>query len=141
MPAGTEVGYDQITTATIAIVSTTEATPTTVISCAAHTFDGAAVLLTVFIPQLVTPATAANFMVVVLFESTTQLGRMGVFTTVAGQNLYEGNTLLYRFTPTAGSHTYTIGAWVNSTSGTPAINSGAGGVNGTPPSFARFTKV
>ena len=137
---GTEVGYDQITSS-VNVASTTEATPTAIISCAAHTFDGAAVLLTVFAPQIVSPSVLSSFVVVLLFESTTEITRLGTFLTPAAANMDQGATLLYRFTPTAGSHTYTISAYASSTTGTPSISCGAGGTATLNPAFARFTKV
>jgi hypothetical protein len=145
---GSEIGYDQITTG-VNIVSTTEATGTTIIACAAHTFDGAPVMCEFSCDRIVLPLqTVANtsvYVIVSLFEGATQLTRLAVF--VFGCNQTSNNALQgpicgrYRFTPSAASHTYTITAMVSSTSGTPSVFAGSGGTAGEAPAFCRFTKV
>lgn len=138
---GFEIGYDQIT-APVNVASTTQATPTTVISCAAHTFDGAAVLLTVYFPYLENGTAAAASVFFNLFESTTNLGVLGELGLATGTlQLLTTPVAMFRFTPTVGSHTYTIAAWANSTTGTPQVGAGAGGTGNFMPAFARFTKV
>lgn len=139
--AGKEINYTQIT-AGVSIVSTTEATPTTLISPGAITFDGQPVLLTVYIPAVVLSTAASSTFTVTLFESSTQIGRLGSFEEAAAatQTIFP-SAMLFRFTPTAASHTYTIGAFVNVTTGTPQIICGAGGTGTNVPAFARFTKV
>jgi len=136
---GAEIGYDQITAA-VTVASTTEASGTTVIACAAHVFDGAAVIAE-FFAQNVLPAAAANALIVVgLFEGATQIGRFGL---VQSPNIASGIQVpfygRYRFTPSAGSHTYTVTAWQSGGNGT--IQAGAGGAGANSPAFARFTKV
>lgn len=141
-PPGFEINYTQDTSVTN-IVSTTEATGTTILSPGAITFDGTAVLLTVFIPDIRMPSAAAgNNMIISLFESSTQIGRLGVIITPS-VTAAEGTTFYgqYRFTPTAASHTYTITASVASTTGTPSCGGGAGGTGTPVPKFCRFTKV
>lgn len=130
-PPGHEIGYDPIT-APVTVSSTTEATPTTVIACAQHTFDGGAVLLQVFANYWNGPA-AGNIRLV-LFESTTEITRLA-FNGLGQVQL----AAAYRFTPSAGAHTYTIGAFVSGTTG--VVNAGAGGATADNPAFARFTKV
>lgn len=137
---GTEIGYDQIT-AGVSISSTTESSPTTIISCAAHTFDGAAVLLDVFIPQISTPNVQSAYTCIVLFEGSTQIGRLGLALTPAAIAMQQVFCAAYRFTPSAASHTYTIGGFVSINSGSPGITAGAGGTGTSLPAFARFTKV
>jgi hypothetical protein len=46
----------------------------------------------------------------------------------------------YRFTPSAANHTYSIAAWVNSTTGTPVVGAAPGNSSGVP-AYLRFTKV
>lgn len=138
---GFEIGYDQIT-ATVNVTGTTEGGATTIITCAAHTFDGAAVLLTFSSPGILVPNTAGGFVDVVLTESGTALGQIGYIQNPAagGQNGTPVN-LTYRFTPSAGSHTYVIKAFCSSTSGTPRVIAGAAGAGAFAPAYARFTKV
>lgn len=131
LPPGFEFGYDQITVG-VTVSSTTEATPTTIIACAAHTFDGGAVLMHFYTPNVV----SGGNMTMNLFEGATNLGRVGtdglggVFTPV---------TTFFRFTPSVGSHTYTFAGWMGSATAT--IGAGAGGSGNNVPAFVRFTKV
>lgn len=138
---GYEINYTQITSG-VNVTSTTEATPTTVISPGAITFDGAPVIAE-FYAVIVSPLGATSVLTVVLFESTTEIARLAELEQFgAGGSQQFVGTLYgrYRFTPSAGSHTYTVGAFVNSTAGTPAVGAGTGGA-GNPPAFIRFTKV
>jgi len=85
---------------------------------------------------------AAATVTVCLFEASTQITRLAVFglpsaTLQAIFNSYAR----YRFTPTAGSHTYTVTAFANVTTGSPAVGAGSGGTNGYAPAFVRFTQV
>lgn len=138
---GKEVGYDQITT-TVNVTGTTSAAPTTIITCAAHTFDGSPVLLRVFAERFSTPSAAAgNQTTVGLYESGSLVAILSqAQTPAAGQVGYPLIGEL-RFTPTAGSHTYTIAAWASNTTGTPAVSAGNGSAGNAAPAYARFTKV
>ncbi len=127
---GFEVGYDQIT-APVTVSSVTEATGTTVITCGAHTFDGSPVVATFFCGQ----AQPGDAITVSLFEAATQITRLAVIAGGANISL----TGSYRFTPTAGSHTYTVTAFRASSNGT--LQAGAGGTGATAPCFIRFVKV
>ncbi len=143
---GTEIGYDQITS-NVSVTSTSESSGTTIITCSAYTFDGAAVIAEFFSPQVILPqATAAFvFLIVSLWESTTQIGRIAVLADNEGTGTLAAvaSTLrsAYRFTPSAGSHTYVVKAHVSGTVGTPAVNAGSGGTGAIVPAFMRFTKV
>ena len=140
---GTELGYTQIT-APVNIASTTEATGTTILSPGAITFDGAPVLLHLFCYQVQTDTTGAGDPAVLsLFEGATQITRL-IYTQCATngvQAILGGLNAFYRFSPTAGSHTYTITAFSTTTTGTPKVAAGNGGTGLPPPSFVRFTKV
>lgn len=141
-PPGYEVGYSQITS-TVNVVSTTEASGTAIISPGALTFDGTAVIAEFFCPIANLPTAAAgNFLIVSLFEGATQITRL-VAAQTPSVTAQEGVALYgrYRFTPTAASHTYSVTAFANSTTGTPAIIAGAAGTGAYPPAFVRFTKA
>jgi hypothetical protein len=138
---GQEIGYVQIT-ASVNIVSTTEATGTTIITCAAHIFDGGPVLVEFFSGGITAPSPANSFLSVSLFEGGTQITELLSLRAAP----LTGSSFVpcigkYRFTPTAGSHTYTITAYTSSTTGTPAVSSGAGGTATPNPTYVRFTKV
>lgn len=140
-PPGFEIGYDQITSP-VNVASTTEATGTTVITCGAHTFDGGLVLATFWCPFLTQGSNAGVSVTVSLFEGATQITRLAVQST-AGTAIQAANpgTGMFRFTPTAASHTYTVTAFASSTTGTPQVGAGAGGTAAYAPAFIRFTKV
>lgn len=154
MPAA-EIGYDQVTTSSISIASTTEASPTTIIACASHTFDGAPVIVEFCAPAVstqtvtvlgagVTVTPKASFY---LFESTTEVTRLSVTaanmsltgTTTGTLSLIMACAGKQRFTPSAGAHTYILAATVGS--GTGTVFSGAGGAATDAPTWIRFTKV
>lgn len=133
---GFEIGYDQIT-ANVTVSSTIESAGTTVISCAPHTFDGAAVLVEFFFNI----QNGTNSPVTVsLFEGSTQITRLCEFIPPTTGNLGMMMSGWYRFTPTAASHTYTVTAF-HSGVNNGGIVAGNGGTGGEPPAFIRFTKV
>lgn len=139
---GYEIKYAQITS-NANVTDTSEATATALISPGAVTFDGGAVMVEFFCAAVVTDTAAAGDLVTVtLFEGSTQITRLGVSKTVvtAAPDIVPV-CLRYRFTPTAGSHTYKLCAFATSATGTPTLTAGSGGTNGYPPAFIRFTKV
>lgn len=139
---GWEIGYTQIT-APVNVASTTESTGTTIISPGALTFDGSPVICHFFAPYVKIDSVAAGDSVVVsLFEGATQIGRLLLATTFAAGIQFDGaRTGLLRFTPSAGSHTYTVTAHATSTTGTPQVGAGVGGTGAYVAAFVRFTKA
>lgn len=140
---GFEIGYDQVT-APVTVASTTEATGTTLITCAAHVFDGSAVLVTFCCEMVQFGSQLNNPIVWSLFEGATQITELGqaISPTGAGTAAAVPVASLFRFTPTAASHTYTVTVFAGSVAGTaPVFQAGAGGVGARPPMFVRFTKV
>lgn len=138
---GYEIGYDQITSS-VAVASTTEASGTTIITASAYTFDGAAVICEFFSPFVYCPSSSNGTVTVCLFEGATQLGRIGVVEN--GPNTQQVGVpygCRFRFTPSAGSHTYKITAFANVTTGTPTVSAGSGGTGANVPAFLRFTKA
>lgn len=140
-PPGFEINYTQIT-APVNVVSTTEATGTTIISPGALTFDGTAVLVQCFTP-VVTPNTTTATVRVCLFEGATQITRLSTTFLGSGSALQGIIPVMsfFRFTPTAAAHTYTVTAFASSTAGTPSVVAGPGGTGGEPPAFIRFVKA
>lgn len=138
-PPGYELNYTQITS-NVNVASTTESSGTTIISPGAITFDGAPVIVEFFC-LFQSGTTANNVFHACLFEGATQITRFGAtLLSPAAQQVipFYG---CYRFTPSAASHTYTVTAFVNSTTGTPAVLGSAAGTASGPPAFVRFTKV
>lgn len=136
--ASTEIGYDQIT-APVTITSTVESAGAAIISCAAHTFDGTAVVLEVYFPY-VSEQVAVESTLVSLFESTTQIGRLCEVQNDAASDVIWPIYARYRFTPSAGSHTYVIAGKASSATGT-IFGAGVGGTGAYLPAFARFSKA
>lgn len=140
--AGYEIGYDQITSP-VTIVSGTESSGTPVITCGAHTFDGAPVMAEFFSPGVLTAVTSTTPLVrISLFEGATQIGRLATIEPVAaGSTVGQLSSLSgrLRFTPSAGSHSYTVTAYALNGDGT--VQAGAGGTGVNVPAFVRFTKV
>lgn len=137
--AGTEIGNDFITgSSPIVITSTTVAAGTTIVSCAAHTFDGAPVMAHFYVGLYVAFSLASNEEIDFnLFEGSTQIGTVfnahstgGAFT--GPQGSIAG---FMRFTPSAGSHTYTVTAVKSVGTGTAEIF--FSGLD----SWIRFTKI
>lgn len=139
-PPGFEIGYDQIT-GNVVIASTTEATGTTLISCAAHTFDGSPVMVEFFASFFLTGTTAASDVIVSLFEGATQISRIASMQTPAAAQTGVPLIGRLRFTPTAASHTYTVTAFATNVTGLPQVAAGAGGTGTSAPAYCRFTKV
>ena len=145
-PPSYEWGYDQITSA-VSVTSTTESSGTTVITAAAHTFDGAPVVAEFFCPYA-TVTGSGQTLTVSLFESSTQICRLAeaqVITTPSGAGSNGGpinypTLARYRFTPTAGAHTYTVTAFSSASSGA-SVGAGGAGTGGYAPAYLRFTKV
>lgn len=143
-PPGYEINYTQITSP-VSITDTSESTATALISPGAVTFDGGAVMVHFFSPFVkLGNADPADATTVTLFEGSTQIGRIvdvGDNNIPTGLGFTIGLTGFYRFTPSAGSHTYKVCAFVTSTTGTPQLGAGTPGTAAYVPAFVRFTKV
>lgn len=138
-PPGYEIGYDQITSP-VSITGSASNSTTTVIAGSAHTFDGALVIAEFSAFSVISPSVASSFINIGLYESITLLAVVAQILVPAAVNMRVPAVGKFRFTPTAGSHTYSIKAWTSSTTGTPQILADAGSANGDP-AFLRFTKV
>lgn len=139
--AGTEISYTQITSPA-AITDTSEATATALISPGSITFDGSPVVCEFFGDVAADTGAASDLLIITLFEGSTQITRLGWLRTVVTAAASVGTMCCrYRFTPTAGAHTYKLCGFVASTSGSPQILAGSGGTAGHPPAYVRFTKV
>jgi hypothetical protein len=137
---GYEFGYDQITSG-VNITGTSAGSPTTIITCAAHWFDGQPVMCEFFTVGAIADATTGDFLGVALWEGSTDLATI-VFQRRAQTVTtdYQAISANYRFTPTAGMHTYLIRAYV-SANNNASISAGAAGVNTAAPAYVRFVKI
>lgn len=134
-----EIGYDQIT-ADVTVTGASDPASTMVIPGSAHTFDGAPVIAEFFCSMVETFAAVNGLVIVSLFEGATQITRLALVNNVAtGGGLALPVCARYRFTPSAGAHTYSVKAMQVNGNGT--IHAGTGGAAGQPPAYLRFTKV
>lgn len=136
---GQELAYAQITSG-VNVTSATEATGTTVVTAPAFTVDGSTpVLVEFFAPSAFPASGVSSFIYISLFEGATQIGRLGIVLDPAAANEQLPVNLRYRFTPAAGSHTYTVTAHQSGGNGT--ISAGAGGTGTFVPAFIRVTRA
>lgn len=137
-PPGYELVYTELTSQ-ITVSSTTESAGNSIFAPGAVTFDGSPVILEVFCPNFLSPAVAAGFTALCLFEGATELGKLAVIQSPAAAA--NSMTLFARrkFTPSAGSHTYTVTAFVSSGSG--LVGGLAGGTAVYLPAYLRITKA
>ncbi len=141
-PPGYEIVYAE-TTASVSVVSLTESASTTILAAANTAFDGTAVVVYFSTPGVSMPTNAAGDSVILsLFDGSTQVTRMAQPQTpsVTAGAILSGESQ-YRFTPSAGTHTYSVRAYASSTAGTPQVLAGAGGTATRRPAFLRITKV
>lgn len=139
-PPGHEFDYVQKTSDT-SITATTGATANTVVTANAVTYDGSTVILIEFFTDsLVADNTAAARLIdVVLYDGSTELGIIGRQRTAAAANNASTCHAVYRLTPSAASHTYSVRAYVSAGTGTVAGGNGTAGNH--MPCFIRQTKV
>ncbi len=139
-PPGFEIAYDQITSG-VNVVATSEGTPTAIIAGTSHTYENVPYLFQFFSPSVTDPSSAAGIVTVLLMQDAASIGRIAIqeSITVSTQTI-EACVGQYRFTPSAGAHTYGVSAFCSATTGTPAIGAGAGGINTLVPAFLRVTK-
>lgn len=136
--AGRELAYTEIT-APVSVTATTEAAANTVISAPAVTFDGSPVLIQFFAPYATTHNVTNATIYAVLFEDGVSLGRLSILVSPAAATMYGPLNVVRRMVPSAGSHTYTIRAFVST--GTGSVVAGTGGAGLYVPAFIRITKV
>lgn len=133
--SGLQLAYAQITS-NVTISSTSAASPTTIITLPAVTLDGSTAVR-VEVNSAVNLQTGAGYMVISLYDGSTNLGILMYWPGTAGTAIS-----LYRtapLTPAAGSHTYSIRAYVNA--GTGIFTAGPGGSGNDFPAWARVTRA
>jgi hypothetical protein len=115
---------------------TTSLTVTTTVqqfvSAGAITYEAQPILIEFFAARCNSNAAT---MAVQLFDASTNLGDLAVFTGA----IEAPGRAARRLTPTAGSHTYRIQALMSA--GTGTIWAGAGGPGGAMPAFIRITRA
>lgn len=135
-PPGYTLAYVEFTS-TVSPTATTEATANSVVSAGSVTYDGAAVDVEFFSPQVTNPA--SNTMTIILHDGTNAIGRLTTLSFSGANQAQAGCVLRRRFTPAAGAKTYSIRAFV--TAGTGIIEGGAGGAATFLPGYVKITKA
>lgn len=141
-PPGYQYTYDE-DTAGASITHTTEATADAFVTASAHTYDGAtAIKVAIQAPIVKLPSPTGGQLVICLYDGASSIGKMwfGQNDITGGQTIV-GAYMERHLTPSNGSHTYSGRAYVTSTTGTPAIQAGAGGNGNIMPIFIRAVQV
>lgn len=118
-------------------------TPVTVITAPAIVFDGGPVLLEFAAPLATAPQQINLALQLGLYEGATDLGVMASLVNNAGVASYNAPIFARRrFTPSAGSHTYSIKAHSTSASaGGCTVFAGPGGAGAYVPATLRIVKA
>lgn len=130
--AGAELVYAQIT----ASVSVTNgfAGAQTFVDGGAATYDGSPVIVEAYCPYVTSPAAGVTYLG--LWDGATFLTQLGSVGISAGQVAVPVHAR-YRLTPTAASHAYKIGTWLNAGPGPGRMDAGGAYV----PGFIRVTRA
>jgi hypothetical protein len=134
---GTLVDYGEAT-ANVSVTSTAEATATPVVAAAGFTADGTSKYLVSFFASVVHPASTGTIKVVLYDGSISSAHDLGW---LANQNTptnvaVEATRVV---TPSAGTHTYTVGAFESG--GTATVGAGAGGSGTSLPAYVSVTQL
>lgn len=135
-----ELDYTQ-KTSTTTITATSEATANTIVTAAAHTFNGTTIYLIEFFAPYATSGGVANGnMAFYLYDGSSSIGVISLISAeVTSMNAYVAIYGIRRLTPSAASHTYSVRARVSS--GTGLVAAGAGGSGSDSPAFIRITRA
>ncbi|HJS93745.1 MAG TPA: hypothetical protein VJ741_05740 [Solirubrobacteraceae bacterium] len=140
-PPDFEIGYDQVTSGSIAISGTTQAAPTTVITSSSYTFDGSPVIAEVFFPEVL-PGTAVgaalNFGI---YVGGASVANLGIVQNATASTFRIPTLMRLRFAPAAGARIYTIGVWATGGTTGAQVVTGVGTGGAAAPGYLRFTKV
>lgn len=135
--AGTsELDYVQFT-GSVSPTATTEGTANTVVTGNSVTYDGATPVIIEFYAPNMRPASGGQ-MTIVLYQDGASIGQLAFVNQSGLENIPACHTTR-RLTPSAGSHTYSIRAFVNT--GTGLVAAGGGGSGNTSPGFIRIVKA
>lgn len=135
-----EVGHQPITS-DVSVTATTEGTANSVVSLGAITYEAVEHRFSFFSPSCRPDTGAAGrTLTFVLLDSTTVV--YGIWGRMAAPAAAAANapvSLEARFTPTAGSHTYNVRAFVSA--GTGLIQANTGGAGTIAPAFLCVERV
>lgn len=136
---GREISYTEIT-ATKSVTATAEAVADAVIQAPLLAFDGATtVIIEAFTPAVLPPVAASAYLMLFLYQDGVSIGRLTSVISPTAVQVATPAFVCRRFTPAAGSHTYTLAAIVSGSSGT--VTAGGGGVGQNLPAYLRITRA
>lgn len=138
---GTELAYGELQTA-LSITAGSEGGSQLVVAASAFVSDGTPVIAEFYSPRVLSPNDAVNGTIYLqLWEGGAVLCfLLGVTTPVAGQ-LAVPALARRKFTPTAGSHTYSIRAYLGTGTVGAWVYGGTGVGSTYAPAYIRVTKV
>ena len=137
-----ELGYSQIT-ADATIASVTAGSGTTIIPDMSVVCDGGPVIVEFYSP-MVKPSTTANSAAILsLYQDGSEAVRFWGNEGPGGVNTNMGSPfhLARRLTPTAGSHTFGVKAWMNGGGTNGSVGAGDGSSTSGAPAFLRVSKI
>lgn len=138
-PPGYELGYTEFT-APVSITATTEASPNNVVSAGALTFDGTAHWFEFHAAYADASSVTSNCLRAGFYDGTTSQGKTLLVENAASPgDVIVTPYIRRKLTPSAGSHTFKVAAWIDS--GTGTIGAGAGGSGNYVPGYIRITKA
>jgi hypothetical protein len=137
--ASPELAYAEIT-ATVTVTATVEASATLVVTAPAFTADGTTPIIVQFVCQGGAPASAVGaYVQAILFQDGASIGAMATVLNPAAAGMQAPIHAARRFTPAAGSRTFSIRAICGS--GNASIIAGAGGSGVNNPAFIRISRA
>jgi len=138
----TVLNYTEFTS-NVSVVSSTEATPTVVVTASGSVSVDGSTLICVEFYSPVTSGNVGGQCILDLWSDAaggTALGRMAHV--LSGAAVTGGAPVYVRryFTPANGTPTYSIRGWSSGGSGNPTVQAGAGGTSADMPGFIRVSK-
>ena len=136
-----ELGYGQATSNTT-ISNATAGTGTEVIAPVTVVCDGSPIIVEFFSPEVRPHNTANDEINISLFEdSSEKIRSWGRNYNAAGGYNNKPTYLSVRLTPSAGSHTYGVKAYVSNAARTGSVGGGTGTSTTSAPCFLRVSKI
>lgn len=140
---GQQLDYAQITSG-VTITSSTESSPTAIITGNSITYDGSPVIIEFFSPVISCPNGVSSqypSAVISAWVDGVNIGRLINWSTGTGEGAQSWPAYgRLPYTPTAGAHTFKIQAFYTSVSGW-AVNAGTGGSGNYVPAWMKVTRA
>lgn len=119
-PAQGEIQYDSISAA-VSITGTSIGSPTTVIAGTSVAYTGVPVYIEAFCSIVSTPSVAGSSISVFIQKDGTFISRPCTLITPAAAQMSSPIFIQWKDTPSAANHTYSLAAYVSTTTGGPSV--------------------